>query len=319
VRNPLPLERLRTALDAWALEVDSIEPITPGVTADVWLIQTGRPLVAKYAYVDQQGFEVGLRAAEVAESAGLRSAAPVRTQHDELTVMVEWPDGVKHPLGLLEFVPGGEFNARQPRAAEALGDTLGRLQAALAKGLPLPERDDPFDYFAYLQMEHDLSDFVGLQDGIDNVVTEIRDLHHAGELTIAPCVWDGPEALVDADGVIGLYDFGFVMNMPVLHGLANRTMVFDSQPDRARFLPRWLQQFPLGESELAHLDVFRRLSVAIYAKFRACHLLPNAPSAEDELSQRQLIQEAIRDLQPAGRARRRAGTPVARDPEIPRP
>src|SRR5205807_4765965 len=176
--------------------------------------------------------------AQVAQAAGLRSAAPAPTRTGELSVMVEWPDGVEHPLGLREFVPGVDFDARRPGSPDVLGDIIGRLQPALAAGLRLADRTSPFEYFSYLERDHDLSQFPLLRPAIDAVVAALRDLHQRGELTVAPCVWDGPEARIDADGVLGLYDFGFVMKMPVLHGLANRTMLFDNPSERERFVDR---------------------------------------------------------------------------------
>ncbi len=299
VRAPLPLARLRVALRAWDLDVVSIESITPGVTADVWRVEAGRPLVAKYAYVGRDEFDVGLRAAEIGNFHGLRVARPVRTRTGEVSVMIEWPDGHWHPLGVLVFVPGAGLDYSAPGVAEVVGDNIGRLQAALARDLILPGPHDPCEYLAYLEHPHDLGEFAGMRSLVDEVVTTVRALHDEGGLTIAASVWDGPETLIDDDGTVGFYDFGFVKRMPVLHGLANRSMLFERGPDRERFLAAWLRHFPIAPSELQHLALFRLLSTAIYGKFMAMRLAAGEYRPDQADRQRQRIGTAIRELEAA--------------------
>src|SRR4051812_20793988 len=105
---PIPTATVLDALRAWPVEVVDIRPIPPGATADVFAVKdaTGRRWVAKYTYDARPYVEGGLAVSEVIDAGAWPVARPLRTIDGELTVMVEWPLRIEHPLALLSWVPG---------------------------------------------------------------------------------------------------------------------------------------------------------------------------------------------------------------------
>lgn len=275
---PILESRLRAGLAAWGLADSPLAVLPRGVSGEVFLLHDsdGQPLVAKYAYMYRDDFEPGLLAAEVVAAAGLRAAAPRRTSAGEALVMVEWPDGVEHPLALLAYMDGDRLDPTTPSAAARVGSTLGRVQAILlhagAKQLALSGQRD---YLAYLRATtQDLGAHQWLHEHIAELVAEVDDLTSTGRLTCGPGVWDGPEIVVDDQGEAGLLDFGVVDWHPIAHPLAYGTTQV-SPPDRENaglvetFLSAFVEECPLSEVDIEAIPLFRRVTLAIYAKFMA--------------------------------------------------
>ena len=273
---PIPVDDVRAALPHWGIDEAELSELPRGATAEVWKVECAQgTFVAKYAYDDRDHFENGLRAAEVALEVGLRSAAPQRTNDGELTVMLEWPTGHWHPLTLLHWVDGESVDATQPGIEEDLGRLFGTLQAALAQHMPADADADPFSYLDYLEgSPQDLGDNGELQAAVEAIARRAREIQGATQMTVATAVWDGPDIVVDGEGRLGLIDFGYCRPLPVVHGLANRSVTVSLEEDErtARFVNAFVEVFPLTNAELKCLGIFRLVSLAIYCKYQAWRL-----------------------------------------------
>ena len=273
---PIPVEEVRAALSHWGIGEAEFSELPRGATAEVWKVECEQgTFVAKYAYDDRAHFENGLRAAEVARQAGLHSAAPLRTDDGNLTVMLEWPKGHWHPLTLLHWVDGQPFRDDSPGGVAEFARIHGTLQAALARDIPVPAGADVFSYLDYLEnAPQDLGDDGELQALVAGVAAEARRFQETTPVTIANGVWDGPEVLVDTQGRHGLIDFGFCRPLPVLHAVANRSLHFGlEENERTRkFVELYCTHFPLTDAELRGVALFRKVSIAIYCKYQAWRL-----------------------------------------------
>lgn len=275
---PLPEDRLRVGLGAWGLSDAPVVRLPRGASADVFRVEgpTGERWVAKYAYMSRRDFEPGLLAAGVVAAGGLRAATPKTTPAGELATMVEWPDGHDHSLALLEWVPGRHLEPTSPVAAATVGETLGRVQTLLLDAGParLGLSGDR-DHLAYLRRaDQDLGRRHWLHQRIAELVAAVDELTDAGQLTWGPGVWDGPEIVEDRDGILGLLDFGNVDWQPVAHAVAYGTTQV-SPPGRenpeavAAFLAAFTRECRLATADVAAVETFRKVTIAVYAKFMA--------------------------------------------------
>jgi Ser/Thr protein kinase RdoA (MazF antagonist) len=274
---PIPHERVRTGLAAWGLHNAELVALPRGASGEVFLLHLeGQRFVAKYAYVHRRDFEPGLRAAEVASEAGMRVAKPVRTATGDLTASVEWPTGTDHPLAVMDYVAGSPLDRRVHSSAAVVGSTLGRVQRRLFEvGAERLGLHSPRDYLAYLRStDQDLGEQSWLHDYNAELVVEIDELTAAARLTVGPGVWDGPEVVVDndQDPSLGLIDFGSVDVHPVAHVLAYGTTQVSppGREDESRvqaFLDAFTSACPVSPQDLEATPAFRRVTLAIYAKF----------------------------------------------------
>lgn len=271
---PIPVERLRRALGAWGLaDADTVAPIPPGATADVFLVQRGdERWVAKYGYQEAHHFDAGLATSELLELAGWDVATPVRTGDGDRYRMVEWPDGHDHPLALLRWIDGDALDTDDPGAIECKATVCGRVHAQLldlestAVGVEVPrphEPDEPLTAWA-----------LGPNQWLDDVFVALQHRTRAWRDQVRSCaaVWDGPDIRVRAaDGRIGLIDFGHVSWQPVVNVVANRSLSRSDQGVASldRFLDALQQELPLTDEELCALDDFRRYNAGIYARWAA--------------------------------------------------
>lgn len=297
---PIPVDNVRCALPAWGIADGEFTELDRGATAEVWKLACDRgTYVAKYAYDDRAHFETGLRAAEVAQNAGLRSAAPLRTSDGELTLMLEWPAGHWHPLTLIEWVEGTPLDSDAPGAEEEFARIHGTLQAALTDGIPVADGTDTFSYLDYIATpQQDLGDSGELQEIVGGVAERARRFQEETAMTVATAVWDGPEILIDSTGAPGLIDFGYCRPMPVLHSMANRSLHFGlEENDRTRrFAELYLKRFPLTDSEMAGFTLFRQVSIAIYCKYQAWRLVEAELLPEKRDAVRAYVDQHVRLL-----------------------
>ena len=275
---PIPEARLRSGLGAWGLSDARLAPLPRGAQGEVFRVEdrSGRRWLAKYAYMDRHDFEPGLLAAEVVSAGAMRAATPNRTSSGQLVAMVEWPDGVAHPLALLTWIAGQPLDPTTPAAAPAIGRTLGRVQTLLLDaGRERLGLSTERDYLGYLRSTtQDLGDHDWLHARNAALVGEVDELAATGTLTCGPGVWDGPEIVVDRDGAFGLIDFGNVDWHPVAHVAAYGTTQVsppgcDDPPLVETFLSAFTQECRLTAADVEAIPIFRNVTLAIYAKFMA--------------------------------------------------
>lgn len=272
--TPLPIDRLRPALQAWDLEGADVVPIVPGATSDVFLVMDGADRwVAKLNYDDREYFEVGLRASQVVQervaSPSFEVSVPVPTGAGELTHLVEWPDDETHPLALLTYVRGDPLPVGDPAGAEVLGDVCGRVHAALADVPPtdvglhsLPTEPDG----NYPDREAgEYSWLHGLWRELEQRAWDSR-----GEVRHAVAVWDGPDIRRSPWG-LGLLDFGHCGWHALVHVVANRSLnaALTDESRLAPFLAAVEAHLPLTEAERRQVPLHRLRNLAIYARWVA--------------------------------------------------
>lgn len=270
--QPIPVERLRAALDAWGLaDADVVEPIPPGATADVFLVQRGdERWVAKYAYQETWHFDAGLAVSEVLDVGGWEVARPVRTTTDGARYrLVAWPDGHDHPLALLRWVDGSVLDAEQPGHIECKATVCGRVHAQLlhldpaSVGVEIPRPHEPPEPLQSWNL--------GPNQWLDDLFVEVRQQTIEWRSRVRSCVgvWDGPDVRIRDDGGIGLLDFGHTTWQPLVNVVANRSLHGEDQGVASldRFLDAVQRELPLTRDELLALDSFRRYNAAIYARW----------------------------------------------------
>ena len=284
---PIAPEAIAEALrSAWGMSVRAgdVCAIPRGATADVFSVVAGdgARFVAKYAYDDRAYFEGGLRASALVD--GFPVAAPVRPLDGGWSTMLEWPPGHRHPLALLRFVDGERVADDRPDAPELLGSVCGAVHAQLLRvdpasvGVSVP--DDPV---GDVINDWDVGDDLRWLDALAvDVVARARSLVAAGGLRLSVGVWDGPDIRVTADGSVGLIDFGHTFWAPLVHFVANRSLIvaYDDAARLHRFLGAVESSLPLTREERAALPVFRAISAVIYARWAA-----STGSAPDWLAQ----------------------------------
>jgi Ser/Thr protein kinase RdoA (MazF antagonist) len=235
------------------------------------------PFVAKFAYDTQAHFEVGLACAELLAAHGFRTAEPVRTKAGQLTVTVPGPPGHHHPLALMRHVPGAPLSRAAPSAAATIGQTHGAMQRILSEhghrlGLAKPATPH---YVAYLEERSTpVADEDWLRPALERVVTRVRAIE-VTQMIWSVGVFDGPELLVDDDGAVGLIDFGNVAWQPAVFSLASQVALAERAAggDAARQLvAAWIGEMPLPDGDLAALETYVLVCIAIYAKFAAYKL-----------------------------------------------
>ena len=288
--EPIPIGLVRGALDAWDLGGADVvvEPIPPGATADVFLVQRGDDRwVAKYAYQDVASFDAGLAVSEVLDLPDWSVATPARTSRDGARyVVVPWPDGADHALALLRWVDGRPLEHDAPGHVECKATVCARVHAPLIDldpavvGLEVPRQDAPPDPLPPWDL--------GPHQWLDEVFVDLQQQtigwRDADGVRSGVGVWDGPDVRIGEDGTIGLIDFGHVAYQPLVNVVANRSLSGDDQGRASlpRFLDALQRHLPLTAEELAALDCFRRYNVAIYARWAAMRRQEHGERSRDD-------------------------------------
>ncbi len=125
----LDVEQIRAALAAWRLDRPvRVEPLeSDGMNSECWSVAAGAGrFVAKAAR--DASFRGGLAVAELLESRGFPTGAPLRTRDGELAVPVGAGD---FALALLRFFPGRHRDAEGADDLRLWGDVMGRFHSIL--------------------------------------------------------------------------------------------------------------------------------------------------------------------------------------------
>jgi Ser/Thr protein kinase RdoA (MazF antagonist) len=291
VRWRLSSDAVERALVAWGLVDPTVVPFDGGVSGDVFYVRTAAgEWVAKFTYAERSEVELGLLAAEAAAAAGLRAAAPLRATDGSLSVMVEGPPGLWHPLSVMDYVPGEPLDRHSSDAPEIVGKTVGALHRALvARVARLVPDTAAFGYLAYLEGGVDPTAPPWLPVAVAQVVRETRAYETTHEVTYGLGVFDGPEILIDQDGTVGLVDFGVTQWQPVALDLAAHAVWLNADGDDPRLgqlLDAYQRVCPLALSDVAAVPVYRQVALAIYATFAAYKLATGMDRGHDIVSTR---------------------------------
>lgn len=227
-----------------------------GYNSHTWLLYDGKENAVLKAVPKEQAvkFASGLRAAEIAEKAGIPSGAPRLTRDGE--IVAEHGDWC---WGLLEYVTGRPTDLENPAELARAGQTLGRIHAALRDVPPLPQTMvwKHMDWVLEEQPFLEGLDWIqqAIREGFDSVPAEMSDglIHCDPRLT---------EFRFDGD-LVGLIDWGEVMHGPHVFDLAGTLSFVEDDTDPTPFLTGYLQTSPATVDEFLHLPTMLKIRAAV--------------------------------------------------------
>jgi Ser/Thr protein kinase RdoA (MazF antagonist) len=233
------------------LGVDAVLTPLEAMNSSTWLVEDGGE---RYALkVSDPSNEPGLQAAAWLEQRGVRTGAPLRmaVRGGRLVALLRFVDG--QPL---------TFNDE-----EAVGTTLGRVHRLL-RDAPMPEHMDRWPW-AWL----------------DPTVIEEPALRSAAVAAIDRAEWlapslthgilhsdPAPEAFLDADGDIGLIDWGASYHGPLLFDVASAWMYTRNYD---RLIDAYARTGPLTRDELAYTPDFLAFRLALQAWYFSIRVATN--------------------------------------------
>ncbi|GAA1586832.1 MULTISPECIES: phosphotransferase enzyme family protein [Kribbella] len=243
----------------WDLKVSGLEVLTGGMNSATWLAICGVDrVVLKAVGADDAGFEPGLELARRLDDAGVTTGRPWVSKHGRL---VERVDG--RQVAVLEYVDGAEL---VPSDQAEIGDLLGRVHSAA----PL-EAGDTAEWLRFLMPFEDSLDLEPwIRPAVESAV--------ADAIALGPVSWawlhGDPAAEAfrrQADGRVGLIDWGSAMRGPILYDVASAAM-YVGRP----VVPAYLERRPDLVAELRDgLEVFLRVRYAVQAGYFAWRITTN--------------------------------------------
>ncbi|WP_019546339.1 phosphotransferase enzyme family protein [Streptomyces sulphureus] len=299
--DPLPrapsLEEL--PLHSWEAEGFEVVPWPEGTwqigyNSHTWLLEAGSERVVLKAVPQAQAvkFASGLRAAELAERAGVRAGAPRRARDGGIVVeQGPWC------WGLLEYVAGRPPELDSPSDLALAGRTLGLIHAALRDVPPLPQT------LVWTRMDWLLAEqpFLEGREWIQQAIREGMEAASAEKLSdgvlhcdprLTEFRFDGREA--------GLLDWGEVMHGPHVFDLAGTLSFVEEGTDPAPFLSGYLETSPAPVDDFTRLPAMLKVRAAtegwIYAS-REYHGVDLGQSPE--YSNAKLIERARENVRAA--------------------
>ncbi|WP_146615640.1 phosphotransferase enzyme family protein [Nonomuraea aridisoli] len=259
-------DRLLSALAAWRLPVEGVEPLPGGRDSTAWLVRApgGARYVARLSgAADAAAFTSGLRVAARAGRRGLACGAPVALPDGRPAA--ELPEGV---LALLEYVPGTVPDAGSPHDLRRMGAVLGRAHRLLADAVDdLPERLRwPWPWASACLREAPMPSHV--RRAAARVLDEAREatpLLRLGVVHGDPGL--GGFRLSDAsparDGLVG---WDAALHAPLLYDVACVAVLTRDTPRALRHvLDGYRTLDPAIVRDLDHLDLFVRVRWAVTA------------------------------------------------------
>ena len=244
-------EQLAQALTMeWLGDAAVLTPLE-AMNSSTWLVESGSE---RYALkIAKPADEPGLQAAAWLDDRGVRTGAPVR-----MTVR----DG--RLIALLRFVDGEPLTFNDE---ERLGATLGRVHRLL-RDAPVPQGMDrwPWPWLDPTVIE---------EPALRSAATAAID----GAERLAPSLSHGilhgdpaPEAFLDANGDIGLIDWGAACHGPLLYDVASAWMYTRNSDE---LIDAYARAGPLAREELARTPDFLRFRLAIQAWYFSTRLASN--------------------------------------------
>ncbi|NUR93637.1 MAG: phosphotransferase [Kribbellaceae bacterium] len=243
----------------WDLKVSGVEVLGGGMNSATWLAVCGAErVVLKAVGVDDAAFEPGLELAVRLDDAGVITGRPWLSKRGRL---VERVDG--RQVAVLDFVDGDEL---VPSDHAAIGDVLGRVHSAapVAPG-------ETADWLGFLLA---FDESLDLEPWIRPAVSSAL----ADAIALGPLSWawlhGDPAAEAfrrQADGRMGLIDWGSAMRGPILYDVASAAMYVGRE-----VVPAYLDRRPDLTAEVERgLDVFLRVRYAVQAGYFAWRITTN--------------------------------------------
>ena len=244
-------EQLAQSLTTKWLGDGAMRTPVDAMNSSTWIVEDARE---RYALkIASPTDEPGLRIAGWLEERGLRTGAPVQTEVREGRL-----------VALLRFVGGRPLTLED---VEAVGETLGRAHRLLV-GAPVPPGIDRWPW-PWLDpgviVEPELRS--AAEAAIERAQRLAPDLTH-GNLHGDPA----PEAFLDADGDIGLIDWGAAVHGPLLYDVASAWMYTRQDP---RLIEAYARTGPMDADELAHTREFLAFRWAVQAWYFSARLAAN--------------------------------------------
>lgn len=197
--------------------------------------------------------EPGLQVAAWLEDRGIRAGAPLRTafRGGRLAALLRYVEG--RPLG--------------DKNADAVGETLGRIHRLLV-GAPVPPA---IRRWPWRWLDPSVINEAALRSTAAAALDRAKRL--APGLTHGVLHGDpAPGAFLDADGDVGLIDWGAACHGPLLYDVASAWMYTGRNN---RLLDAYALRGPLGRDELAHTPDFLAFRWAVQAWYFSSRLARN--------------------------------------------
>lgn len=234
------------------------------MNSETWLVEhLGTTYVAKR--VPTSGIADLMAGCEVASAlaeAGVRTGRPKPTVDGQLVLSA-------HGLALLEHVPGRELDGETDEEQGWIAGTLAGIHRA---GGPT---DGPSPVTFMRDWLSPTLPGVGARPWLARVIETVRrDTNHLSLTWTMLHTDPAPEAFVHDDdtGVTGLIDWAGATRGPVLYDVASAMMYLGGSQRAGAFSRVYLAEGPLDESEMKHLDPFRRFREAVQAAYFAQRL-----------------------------------------------
>ncbi|GAA2617973.1 phosphotransferase enzyme family protein [Streptomyces axinellae] len=287
-------------LHLWEAEGFTVAPWPEGTwqtgyNSHTWLLERSGARVVLKAVPKAQAvkFASGLRAAELAEQAGIPAGAPRRTRAGDLVA-----EHGPWCWGLLEYVAGRPPEPGNPQDLARAGHTLGRIHAALRDIPPLPQTL-VWPHLDWLLAEQP---FLEGREWIQQAIREGLETAASENLSsgVIHCDPRLTEFRFEEDRA-GLLDWGEVMHGPHVFDLAGTLSFLDEETDPATFLAGYLETSPAPACDFTSLPVMLKVRAAtegwIYAS-REYHGVDLGQSLE--YSNAKLIERARDNVRAAG-------------------
>ncbi|GAA0621911.1 hypothetical protein GCM10009534_66530 [Kribbella sandramycini] len=256
--------------EGWGLRAARVEVLSGGMNSAAWEASgEGWRVAVKSVPAADTGFGPGLQVAERLSAAGIVSGRPRPSTAGRLSEVV---DG--RQVAVLEFVEG-EPLAYGKGDQRAIGVLLGRVHGVL--------REPAGDLEEWLSMATVFAEYFDYEEWVEPAVRGALD----GVRALPPLTWawlhgdPAPEAFLrQADGELGLIDWGSASRGPVLYDVASAVMYLGGP---AIVVPAYLTQRPELAAELEGLEAFLRLRYAVQAGYFAWRCAERIGTGLDDL------------------------------------
>jgi Ser/Thr protein kinase RdoA (MazF antagonist) len=234
----------------WLKGRSSLSPLE-AMNSSTWVVDasSGRHVLKISSPTDRPGLE----AAAWLEGRGWRTGAPLRTSLREGRL-----------VALLRFVEGRPLSYEDP---EAVGETLGRVHSMLVDA-PVPAG---MDRWPWSWLDPAVIGEPALRSAAMAAIDRAERL--APRLTHGILHGDPmPEAFLNAEGDIGLIDWGAACHGPLLYDVASAWMYVRKNE---RLIDAYARTGPLDRDELAHTPEFFAFRLALQAWYFSVRLAAN--------------------------------------------
>ncbi|GAA1580724.1 hypothetical protein GCM10009804_41660 [Kribbella hippodromi] len=252
--------------DLWELKAARLEVLTGGMNSATWLASAVGDewrVVLKSVPAANASFEPGLELAVRLDDAGVMTGRPRPSKGGRLVERID-----DRQVAVLEYIDGEELG-KTAEDRTAIGDLLGRVHTIASVG--------PGDLRDWLRGLMPFGEYLDLESWIRPAVEDaVARVTALDEVSWAWLHGDAAREAFrrQADGSVGLIDWGSALRGPILYDVASAVMYADGSPEHV--VPAYVRQRPHLADELAQsLDAFLHVRWAVQAGYFAWRIANN--------------------------------------------